>query len=217
MAPARTSVGAMDASDWDERYSHSELVWGAPPNAVVVEQVTALNRGRALDLACGEGRNALWLATRGWEVTGLDYSAVAIDKARRVAAEAPRSVRERLDYRVADVTESDFGTEYDLALVIYLHLPPAERRKVVNRAISALKPDGILMILGHDAVNLSQGVGGPQDPEILFTPEDLATELNGRVAIDLAERRFRETDAGTAIDALVVAHRPSLGSRDIGA
>ena len=207
----------MDAAAWDERYSQSELVWGAPPNAVVVEQVTALPRGRALDLACGEGRNAHWLATRGWEVTGLDYSAVALDKARRVAAEAPRSVRERLDYRVADVTESDLGGEYDLVLMIYLHLAPEERMQVVNRAISALKPDGILMILGHDAVNLSQGVGGPQDIEILYTPDDLVTTIDGRLNVDVAERRFRETDAGTAIDALVVAHRPSLGSRVNGA
>ena len=207
----------MDAAAWDERYSQSELVWGAPPNAVVVEQVTALPRGRALDLACGEGRNAHWLATRGWEVTGLDYSAVALDKARRVAAEAPRSVRERLDYRVADVTESDLGGEYDLVLMIYLHLAPEERLQVVNRAISALKPDGILMILGHDAVNLSQGVGGPQDIEILYTPDDLVAVLDGRLSVDVAERRFRETDSGTAIDALLVAHRPSLGSPVNGA
>ena len=203
----------MDAAAWDERYSQSELVWGAPPNAVVVERVTSLPRGRALDLACGEGRNAHWLATRGWEVTGLDYSAVAVDKARRVAAEAPRSVRERLDYRVADVTDTDLGGEYDLVLMIYLHLAPEERLQVVNRAISALKPDGILMILGHDAVNLSQGVGGPQDPEILYTPDDLVNSFDGRLVVDVAERRFRETDAGTAIDALVVAHRPSLGSQ----
>ncbi|WP_370181034.1 class I SAM-dependent methyltransferase [Rhodococcus wratislaviensis] len=207
----------MDAAAWDERYSQSELVWGAPPNAVVVERVTSLPRGRALDLACGEGRNAHWLATRGWEVTGLDYSAVALDKARRVAAEAPRSVRERLDYRVADVTDSDLGGEYDLVLMIYLHLAPEERLQVVNRAISALKPDGILMILGHDTVNLSQGVGGPQDPEILYTPDDLVNSFDGRVAVDVAERRFRETDAGTAIDALAVAHRSSLGSQVNGA
>ncbi|MFD9663879.1 class I SAM-dependent methyltransferase [Rhodococcus sp. NPDC059968] len=203
----------MDAAAWDERYSQSELVWGAPPNAVVVERVTSLPRGRALDLACGEGRNAHWLATRGWEVTGLDYSAVALDKARRVAAEAPRSVRERLDYRVADVTDSDLGGEYDLVLMIYLHLAPEERLQVVNRAISALKPDGILMILGHDAVNLSQGVGGPQDLELLYTPDDVVNSFDGRLVVDVAERRFRETDAGTAIDALVVAHRPSLGSQ----
>ncbi|TQC47539.1 class I SAM-dependent methyltransferase [Rhodococcus sp. WS4] len=207
----------MDAAAWDERYSQSDLVWGAPPNAVVVEQVTALPRGRALDLACGEGRNALWLATRGWEVTGLDYSAVAVDKARRVAADAPRSVRERLDYRVADVTDSDLGGEYDLVLVLYLHLAPTERLRVVNRAISALKPDGILMILGHDAVNLTQGVGGPQELEILYTPDDVVKSFDGRLDVDVVERRLRETEAGTAIDALVVAHRPSLGSQVNGA
>jgi hypothetical protein len=138
---------------------------------------------------------------------------VAVDKARRVAAEAPRSVRERLDYRVADVTDTDVGGEYDLVLMIYLHLAPEERLQVVNRAISALKPDGILMILGHDAVNLSQGVGGPQDAEILYTPDDLVNSFGGQLSVDVAERRFRETDAGTAIDALVVAHRPSLGSQ----
>lgn len=202
----------MDASAWDERYSQTDLVWGAPPNAVVVEQATSLPRGRSLDLACGEGRNALWLATRGWEVTGLDYSAVALDKARRVAAEAPRSVRERLDYRVADVTDSDLGGPYDLVLMIYLHLAADDRLRVVNHAISALKPDGILMILGHDAINVPEGVGGPQDAEILYTPDILVSEIGGRLDIDIAERRYRDTDAGTAIDALVVARRPSLGS-----
>lgn len=202
----------MDASAWDERYSQTDLVWGAPPNAMVVEQATSLPRGRALDLACGEGRNALWLATRGWEVTGLDYSAVALDKARRVAAEAPRSVRERLDYRVADVTDSDLGGPYDLVLMIYLHLAADDRLRVVNHAISALKPDGILMILGHDAINVPEGVGGPQDTEILYTPDILVSEIGGRLDIDIAERRYRDTDAGTAIDALVVARRPSLGS-----
>ncbi|WP_072688933.1 class I SAM-dependent methyltransferase [Rhodococcus marinonascens] len=207
----------MDASAWDERYSQSDLVWGVPPNAVLVEQATSLPRGCALDLACGEGRNALWLATRGWKVTGLDYSVVALDKAARVAAEAPRSVRERLDYRVADVTGADLGGEYNLVLMIYLHLAPTERLQVVNRAISALKPDGILMILGHDAVNPTQEVGGPQDPEIFYTPDDLVASVKGKLEVDVAERRYRETDAGTAIDALVVAHRPGLGSQENGA
>ncbi|MEV0945300.1 class I SAM-dependent methyltransferase [Rhodococcus sp. NPDC049939] len=207
----------MDAKAWDERYSQSALVWGAPPNEVVVEQATSLPRGRALDLGCGEGANALWLATRGWEVTGLDYSTVAIGKAARVAAEAPRSVRERLDYRVADATDADLGGEYDLVLMIYLQLAPIDRRQVVNRAISALKPDGILMILGHDAVNLSHGVGGPLDLEILYTPDDLVASTKGRLDIDVAERRYRETAGGTAVDTLVLAHRPGLGRQENGA
>ncbi|AOW91719.1 SAM-dependent methyltransferase [Rhodococcus sp. WMMA185] len=204
----------MDASAWDELYSRRELVRGEPPNELVVEWVTSLPRGRALDLACGEGRNAHWLATRGWEVTALDFSAVALDRAVRVAAAAPRSVRERLDYRLADVTASDLGGEYDLVLMIYLHLAPEERLQVVNRAICALKPDGILMILGHDTVNSTQGVGGPPDAEILYSPDDLVASFKGRLDIDVAERRSRETDTGTAIDALVVARRRGLGSQE---
>ncbi|NLE82435.1 MAG: class I SAM-dependent methyltransferase [Rhodococcus sp.] len=202
----------MDAHAWDERYSQNDLVWGSPPNAVVVEQLTALPHGRALDLACGEGRNSLWLATRGWHVTGIDYSSVAIDKARTLASRSPRSVRERLDYRTGDITDAEWGESYDLALLIYVHLPRSQRNHAVRRAIDSLKPDGILMILGHDSSNLEHGVGGPQDPEILYTPEDLTHDLADAVRIDISERRLRETEAGTAIDALFIGRRPTLGT-----
>ncbi|WP_430334219.1 class I SAM-dependent methyltransferase [Rhodococcus sp. ACT016] len=205
----------MDAQDWDDRYSQTDMVWGAPPNPVVVEFATSLPAGRALDLACGEGRHALWLATRGWQTTGVDFSPVAIDKARRVAAQAPRSVRERLTYVVDDVTTAaalDDPSGYDLILLIFVHLDPAQRRTLVSRIIDALKPEGILMILGHDATNPTEGVGGPQDPEILYTPEDLKDDLNGRLDVTVAERRHRDVEGGTAIDALLVARRPALGS-----
>lgn len=205
----------MDARDWDERYSQADMVWGTPPNPVVVEFVTSLPPGRALDLACGEGRHALWLATRGWRTTGVDFSAVAIEKARQIATQAPRSVRERLDYVVDDVTSPTALTDpsgYDLVAMIFVHLPPAERRALVSRIIDALKPEGILMILGHDTINLTQGVGGPPDPEILYTPEDLKDDLDGRLDVTVAERRYRDVDGAAAIDALLVARKPALGS-----
>lgn len=202
----------MDAHAWDERYSDNDLVWGAPPNEVVVEQVTALPHGRALDLACGEGRNSLWLATRGWQVTGIDYSAVAIDKAKSIASRSPRAVRERLDYRTGDITDAEFGDSYDLALLIYVHLPRSQRMRAVKRAIDSLKPDGILMILGHDSSNLEHGVGGPRDPEILYTPDDLRAVLANDTHIVISERRLRETETGTAIDALFIGRRPTLGT-----
>ncbi|MFD4366709.1 class I SAM-dependent methyltransferase [Rhodococcus sp. NPDC058521] len=203
----------MDARAWDDRYSQDEFVWGAPPNDVVVEQLTALPHGRALDLACGEGRNSLWLATRGWQVTGIDYSGVAVEKARAVASRSPRSVRERLDYRVADITDCELGEGYDVALLIYVHLPRSQRQHIVKRAINSLKPDGILMILGHDSSNIENGVGGPQDLEILYTPDELRSELPSDFLVDVTERRLRETEAGIAIDALVVGRRPSLGTQ----
>ncbi|WAL45798.1 SAM-dependent methyltransferase [Rhodococcus pyridinivorans] len=202
----------MDAQDWNEKYAASELIWGAPPNPVIVEHVASLPHGRALDLGCGEGRHSLWLATRGWEVVGIDFSEVALDKARRIAAQAPSRSRDRLRYVRADVTADSFEGKYDLILSAFLHFPPPQRKALLDRAINSLKPEGILIFLGHDAINPEEGVGGPQDKEILYTPTDLVEEIDGRLEIGIAERRYRETDAGTAVDALVVASKPPLGS-----
>ncbi|MDV2478502.1 class I SAM-dependent methyltransferase [Rhodococcus zopfii] len=202
----------MEARDWDERYAAADMVWGAPPNPVVVEFTAALPQGRALDLACGEGRHSLWLATRGWEVDGVDFSGVAIEKARRIAAQAPKRSRDRLRYIRADVTRDAFDGEYDLILAVFLHLVAPQRATVIDNAINSLKPDGILIFLGHDSTNPTLGTGGPQDPEILYTPADIVNEIGGRLEIVTAERRARETDSGTAVDALVVARKSALGS-----
>lgn len=206
------TVPGMDAQDWDERYTASELVWGSPPNPVVVEFATSLPHGRALDLGCGEGRHSLWLATRGWEVVGTDFSEVALDKARRIAAQAPKRSRDRLRYLQSDVISDTFDGDYDLILSIFLHFPPAQRRALVDKAINSLKPDGILIFLGHDRTNLRHGAGGPKDPEILYTPTDIVSDIDGRLDIEIAERRHRETESGTAVDALVVARKVGLGS-----
>ena len=206
------TVPGMDAEDWDQRYAASELVWGAPPNPVVVEFAASLPHGRALDLGCGEGRHSLWLATRGWEVVGTDFSEVALDKARRISAQAPKRSRDRLEYRLSDVTSDTFDGDYDLILSIFLHFPPAERKALVDKMINSLKPDGILIFLGHDRANLLHGTGGPRDPEILYTPTDIVSDIDGRLVIDIAEHRHRETESGTAVDALVVARKLGLGS-----
>lgn len=202
----------MDAAAWDAKYSARELIYGEPPNQAVVDVATALPRGRALDVAAGQGRNALWLATRGWEVTAVDFSAVALTRGRDIASRAPRSVRNRLTWVHADVTTVLPEPHYDLVLVLYLHLPPELRRKAIRNAVDALKPDGILMILGHHSDNLTRGVGGPQDSEILYTPEDLASDVGDRASISLCEERVRQTPDGLAIDSLLLAGRSGLGS-----
>ncbi|MBJ8347743.1 bifunctional 2-polyprenyl-6-hydroxyphenol methylase/3-demethylubiquinol 3-O-methyltransferase UbiG [Antrihabitans sp. YC2-6] len=198
----------MDAAAWDEKYAKADLVWGAPPNAVVVEIVTVLHPGRALDLACGEGRNAIWLATRGWEVSAIDFSQVAIDKARTVASKSPRSVRNRIDWATGDILTTTFDGSFELIVVAYLHLPKDERRQVLRKAVDALAEAGVLIVLGHDTTNIADGVGGPQDPDILFTPEDVVADIEDEAQILAAEKRERHVEAGTAIDALVVAARP---------
>jgi SAM-dependent methyltransferase len=192
--------------DWDSRYAEKELLWSASPNRFLVAEASGLAPGRALDLACGEGRNAIWLAELGWQVTAVDFSEVAISKARERAARDGADV----DFICADLL--DYGPEpgaYDLVLVLYLQLPAGERRLVLSRAASALAPRGTFLLVGHDLANLTDGVGGPSDPGVLYTPDDVAAELRG-LEIEKAERVLREGDDADrpAIDALVRArHR----------
>jgi SAM-dependent methyltransferase len=194
----------MKREDWDRRYAASELVWSAGPNRFLAAEAAELEPGRALDLACGEGRNALWLAERGWHVTAVDFSQVAIDKGRRIAAERGLDV----DFAVADLLEYDPGEgSYDLAIVFYLQVTAGELATVLRRAARSLAPGGTFLLVGHDLRNLTDGHGGPQDPSVLYTPEDVAASLDG-LEVERAEPVERPVDGAVAIDALVRAHRP---------
>jgi len=196
----------MDASEWDVRYAKAELEWGAEPNRFLVQEIEGLEPGRALDIAAGEGRNAIWVAARGWMVTAVDFSPVAIEKARRLAAERGVDV----EWVVADVVDYAPGTEvFDLAVVFYLHLVASEMRKVLGRAAAALRRGGTLLIVGHDRANLTDGVGGPQDPAILLDAQVVASELEDLV-IEKAERIMRRVEGAEreAIDTLVRARKP---------
>jgi len=176
----------VDAAAWDERYAATDLVWSATPNQLVASEVEALPPGRALDLAAGEGRNALWLAARGWRVTAVDFSGVALDKAR--ALEEHRSDGHPVDWVHADAL-SFSGHGFDLVLLAYLQLPADQRRTAVRRAFSALVVGGTFLLVAHDATNLAEGTGGPQDPGVLLTAEDVLGDLDGeRFEVLRAER-----------------------------
>jgi SAM-dependent methyltransferase len=192
--------------DWDKRYASVENLWAVKPNRFLVAEAEGLEPGRALDLACGEGQNAIWLATLEWEVTGVDYSEVAIAKARG------RAERDgvRVDFVCADlVAYEPEPAAFDLVLVLYLHIPADERRGVLERAAAALAPGGTFVFVGHDSTNLTDGVGGPSDPAILCTPDEIAAELPG-LDVEKAERVLRDVygEERDAIDALVRARRP---------
>lgn len=198
----------MDCSAWDERYAGDDLVWSAQPNRFLVAEVETLPPGRALDLACGEGRNALWLAECGWDVTGVDFSNVGLDKARRLAE--ARGVTAQ--WEVGDVTEYTPALEsFDLVIVMYLHLPETARRLAFRHAAEGVATGGTLLVVGHDITNRSVGWGGPSDAAVLYGPEDVVADLNG-LEIVKAERVRRPvpTDHGEeiAIDVLVRATRP---------
>ena len=196
----------MQREDWDRKYAAQVRLWSDRPNRTVVAELSGLAPGRALDLACGEGRHAVMLAGLGWDVTGVDFPEIAIAKARA------RSVEEELDIQFvcADLLRYDpEPAAFDLVLVVYLQIPSAERRLVLAEAASALARGGSLVLLGHDLTNLAEGVGGPSDPEVLYTPDDIAAELPD-LEIEKAERVLRDVAGADrpAIDALVRARRP---------
>lgn len=206
--PDTRSERPFGAAYWDERYRSSDTVWGVAPNRWVEQQLGDLPPGRALDLACGEGRNAIWLASRGWSVTAVDFSAVAIEKGRVAAEHAGVAI----DWRVADVSTFSAVESVDLALICYLQVPAPQRRSVVRAAAAALASGGTLLIVGHDSRNLRDGVGGPQDPAVLYTAANLAEDLAGTgLTIEVASEVERPVDSSgrPAIDALLRAHRPT--------
>lgn len=203
----------MDSGDWDERYRSSDLVWSATPNQFLVAEASGLPPARALDVASGEGRNAVWLAEQGWMVTAVDFSGVGMDKARKLAESRGVEVQ----WILADVTEyQPRPSAYDLIVVLYLQLPADSRQRAFEKCTSGLESNGLLLYVGHDLDNIEHGYGGPQTPEVLTTPEamaELVTSLDLGIEIEIvkAERVIRvvETDEGPhdAIDTLVLARR----------
>jgi SAM-dependent methyltransferase len=194
---------------WNARYRELPLVWSAGPNQFVVEQTGSLPPGRALDVACGEGRNALWLAERGWTVTGVDFSDVAIAKAQASARERGLSI----DFRVGDVTDGrtfDSDGELDLVLVAYLQLPDEELEATHRALVDHVAPGGLLLVIGHHADNLARGYGGPSKPDVLHDPARIAAQLAPLTVVSAGEvERIVATEGGerTAVDSLVLARR----------
>jgi len=201
----------MDRAAWDARYAERELLWTAEPNRFLVSVAGHLEPGIALDLAGGEGRNAVWLAERGWRVTVLDWSKVALEKGR-VLAEA-RGVGTDVAFVEADLLGwTPARATADLVIVVYLHLPRAQREGVWRNAATAVRPGGRLVVIGHDATNIGEGFGGPQDPRVLFTAEEVAAVLGEHLVVETSGRVERpvETEDGmrVALDNLTVAVRP---------
>lgn len=200
----------MKRAQWNRRYAEGERPRTDAPDPVLIAEATALAPGRALDLACGAGRNAVWLARQGWRVTAVDFSDVALSLARRCAEEAKIEV-EWIEADVAGWTPA--SRAFDLVCVLYLQVPAADRRVVLTRAADAVAPGGTLLVLGHDLVNLTEGWGGPTQADVLFTPDDVVHEIAG-LAVEKAERVRRQAHdadgAHVAIDALVRARRPRV-------
>ena len=203
----------MKRDSWNERYRAADLVWGTEPNRFVAE---ALGRrepiGRALDLACGEGRNAIWLAKQGWQMSAIDYSDVAVERGRQLATAEAVDV----DWICEDATSVQLPSDsFDLVVVSYLQVPREDMQAVLSRVADALASEGQLFMIGHALRNLTEGTGGPKHPSVLWNPETLAKDV---AVVGLRVERCEEvcrpvdTDDGpdSAIDVLVDARQTRI-------
>ena len=198
----------MDHRDWDDRYREKGgLLWTAEPNRFVVQVVEGLTPGTAYDLAGGHARNAVWLAERRWACTVVDWSEVALDQGRRLAADRGVSI----EFERADLLEWQPNGPADLVLVAYLQIPEDERHAVWLKSASAVARGGTLAIIGHDSTNLTEGYGGPQDPRVLYTADEVVGVIGDRLTVTRAGRVERpvedEDGMHVALDNVVVAVR----------
>lgn len=170
-----------DESFWDERYREHGLhgsVWSGQPNAQLVAEASDLRPGSALDVGAGEGADAAWLARRGWRVTAVDISSVALARAAAALDDEPETAA-RITWLHEDLTASPppAGT-FDLVSAQYLHLPAPQREGVYSRLAASVAPGGTLLIVGHHPADLETSVRRPSTPGLLFTAEQIAADLD---------------------------------------
>jgi SAM-dependent methyltransferase len=193
---------------WNDRYRQQGSVWGAEPNQFVVRYLSDLEPCRVLDVGTGQGRNAIWLARRGHQVTAVDISDVAVAQASDIARDAGVEI----DFIAADLVHWEPVPEaYDLVLLSYIQMPEPPRKAIHGKVAAALVPGGRVFLIAHHRDNLERGVGGPQVPERLFDEIMIAgdfsgfeVEENGPVIRHVA----KDGVAGDAIDLLFRAVKP---------
>jgi SAM-dependent methyltransferase len=181
-----------DQDFWDERYRSKPVLWSGRPNPQLVAEAAGLAPGRALDAGCGEGADAVWLAERGWQVTAVDISEVALERAAAHARTFGAELAGRITWQQADLIDwvPDEGA-YDLVSAQFIHLPREPREPMERRLAASVAPGGILLVVGHHPSDLATTMPRPNRPELFFTAEETAAGLDPAEWAVTAESRPR--------------------------
>jgi len=164
------------AGFWDERYGSATRIWSGEPNPWLVREAGDLEPGTALDAGCGEGADSHWLAGRGWRVSAVDVSAVALD---RGASSAEPDIAGRITWQQVDLlTWVPEHRAYDLVSAQFMHFPPALRDPLYTRLARSVAPAGTLLIVGHHPSDMHTTMPRPREPDLFFTAEQLAEQLD---------------------------------------
>ena len=180
------------AGFWDERYGSATRIWSGEPNPWLVAEAGDLEPGSALDAGCGEGADSHWLASRGWRVSAVDVSAVALE---RGANGAHPDVAGRITWRQVDLlTWVPEPRAFDLVSAQFMHFPPALRDPLHTRLARAVAPAGTLLIVGHHPSDMHTTMPRPHEPDLFFTAEQLAEQLDpARWDVLVTDTRARPT------------------------
>ncbi|BBY28994.1 class I SAM-dependent methyltransferase [Mycolicibacterium sediminis] len=180
-------------ADWDKRYSSEEQLFSGQPNGALVTEVATLRPGRALDVGCGEGGDAVWLAHRGWSVTALDVSRVALDRAARRAGE----MASRIDFVHAGLLDADLDPgSFDLVTVHYPALPATPGREAERLLAAAVVRGGTLLVVHHADVDAEAAKAHGFDPADYVMPGDVMSVLDDDWLVEVDERRPRDVPTG---------------------
>ena len=171
-----------DQAFWDERYGSRSELWSGRPNPRLLEHASELPAGTALDVGCGEGADAIWLAERGWHVTALDVSPVALQRGARRAAEVNADAADRIDWLQVDLLtwEGPEPGSYDLISAQFMHLPEEPRHALFARLADSVAPGGTLLIVGHHPSDLQTTIPRPPRPELFYDASEIAASLDPR-------------------------------------
>lgn len=172
-------MSTYDEQFWEERYRSRDAVWSGRPNPQLVAETSQITAGAALEVGSGEGADAIWLASRGWQVTAVDFSTTALRRAAAHADALGGDVAGRINWTQADLTvwEPAEG-HFDLVSAQFMHLEEGPRRELFARLAAAVAPGGTLLIVGHHPYDLQTTVPRPQEPDLYFTADEVALSLD---------------------------------------
>jgi SAM-dependent methyltransferase len=208
-------VVASTGPDWDERYAGTERVWSGRPNGALVAEVEGMTPGRALDVGCGEGADAIWLALRGWDVTALDVSRVALDRARTEADRAGAQVH-WLHSPLLDAALP--AGEFDLVSAQYPALLRTPGNDAERALLTAVAPGGMLLVVHHADIDVEHAKARGFDPADYVSPGDVAAQLDDAWAVSFDERRPRQVEGGAGAhhthDVVLKAQRRALSPHE---
>jgi SAM-dependent methyltransferase len=208
------SVELFTREFWDERYLSAERIWSGNANPQLVTTAEALEPATALDVGSGEGGDAIWLASRGWHVTGVDVSPVALSRAAEHAAASGAEIAARLTWQEVDVLTWDPApARFDLVSAQFMHLPRPVLDSLHRRLAAAVSPGGTLLIVGHHPSDLDTSMGRPDRRDLMYTAEQIAATLDPQdwpeISATTPERQALDPDGRSIVihDAVLRAVR----------